>query len=69
MRAALTPRQREILTLLAAGLTTIEVAERLVLSKHTVDAHIRNMLGRLGARSRTHALALALRRREIRLPS
>jgi DNA-binding NarL/FixJ family response regulator len=61
----LTRRHREILDLLAAGMTSEEIAERLVLSRYTVDTHVRNLMARIGANSRVHALALAIQTREI----
>ena len=62
---SLTPREREVLTLLAGGLTGAQIAERLSLSPETVRIHVRNARGRLGARTRAHAIALALLRGEI----
>lgn len=62
-----TPREREILDLLAEGLKSDEIAERLVLSPMTVDTHVRNLMRKLGARTRAHALALALKLREIEI--
>jgi PAS domain S-box-containing protein len=56
----LTPREREVITLLALGLSGAEIAERLVLSPETVRIHVRNARQRLGARTRAHAIALAL---------
>jgi DNA-binding CsgD family transcriptional regulator len=64
---SLTPREREVLTLLARGLTGAQIAERLSLSPETIRIHVRNARGRLGARTRTHAIALALLRGEIEL--
>ncbi len=63
----LTRREREILDFLAGGLSGEEVAVRLVLSPQTVQTHVRNLMRKLGARTRVHALALALRHREIEL--
>jgi DNA-binding NarL/FixJ family response regulator len=63
----LSPRERQVLDLLAAGLSGDEVAERLVVSPQTVQTHVRNLVRRLGARNRVHALAIALRHREIDL--
>lgn len=63
----LTGRERQILDLLADGLHGDEVGERLGLSPQTVQTHVRNLMRKLGARSRVHALALALRHREIDL--
>lgn len=56
------PREREVLTLLADGLKNEEIASRLGLSADTVRAHIRNAMRKLDADTRTHAVALALRR-------
>jgi DNA-binding CsgD family transcriptional regulator len=51
----------------AGGLTSDQVPHRFVASRFTVDTHMRSLMQRLGAHSRTYALALALRRREIDL--
>jgi DNA-binding NarL/FixJ family response regulator len=61
----LSVREREILDLLARGLTGEEVAARLFLSPETVRTHIRNAMRKLGADTRAHAVALALRNEEI----
>jgi DNA-binding CsgD family transcriptional regulator len=63
----LTPREREIFSLLAMGLTAPQIAERLVLSPTTVRTHVQNGVTRLGAETRLHALAIAVRRSEILL--
>jgi two-component system, NarL family, response regulator len=60
-RGKLTRRQREILQLLADGGSTIVAARELGLSEETVKTHTKNVLARLGARNRTHAVAIALR--------
>jgi two-component system, NarL family, response regulator len=60
-RGKLTRRQREILQLLADGESTAVAARELGLSEETVKTHTKNALGRLGARNRTHAVAIALR--------
>jgi DNA-binding NarL/FixJ family response regulator len=60
-RGKLTRRQREILQLLADGGSTVVAARELGLSEETVKTHTKNILGRLGARNRTHAVAIALR--------
>ena len=62
---SLSDRQREILDLLAQGLTGEAVAERLVLSAETVKTHIRNAMAKLGATTRTQAGVLAAERHEI----
>ena len=58
----LTAREREIAELVAAGSTNREVAEQLVLSTRTIEAHVRNIYGKLGVRSRVE-LARELGRR------
>lgn len=60
-RGKLTRRQREILQLLADGGSTSAAARDLGLSEETVKTHTKNVLARLGARNRTHAVAIALR--------
>jgi PAS domain S-box-containing protein len=57
----LTPRQREILILIAAGLSTSEVAEELTLSPETVRNHLRNAFRELRAHTRVEAIATARR--------
>jgi two-component system, NarL family, response regulator len=60
-RGKLTRRQREILQLLADGGSSAFAARELGLSEETVKTHTKNVLARLGARNRTHAVAIALR--------
>lgn len=62
---ALSDREREILAMLARGLTGEEIAQRLVLSPETVRTHIRNAMAKLEARTRTEAVVIALEREEI----
>jgi DNA-binding NarL/FixJ family response regulator len=57
----LTERERDVLRLLADGLRSEEIAARLFISEHTVRAHAAKATTRLGARTRTHAVAIALR--------
>ena len=64
-RRRLRLREREVLELIAGGLTAEEVAVALALSPATVRTHIRNAVGRMGARTRTHAVAMALRAGEL----
>jgi DNA-binding NarL/FixJ family response regulator len=64
----LSAREREILQLLADGLTGEEIAERLVLSAETVKTHIRNAMAKLEARNRVHAILIAVRQGHITLP-
>jgi LuxR family transcriptional regulator, maltose regulon positive regulatory protein len=56
-----TRRERDVLRLLAEGLTNREIAERLVVSEHTVHRHVTNILRKLGLSSRTGAAAHAVR--------
>lgn len=58
----LTGREREVLTLVATGLTNKAIAQRLVISDHTVKFHVASILAKLGAESRTEAVHLAARR-------
>ncbi|HEX6665976.1 MAG TPA: response regulator transcription factor [Solirubrobacterales bacterium] len=60
-RGKITRRQRQILQLLANGESTTVAARELDLSEETVKTHTKNTLARLGARNRTHAVAIALR--------
>jgi two-component system, NarL family, response regulator len=60
-RGKLTKRQREILQLLADGGSTSVAARELGLSEETVKTHTKNVLARLSAKNRTHAVAIALR--------
>jgi DNA-binding NarL/FixJ family response regulator len=55
-----TPRQVEILCMLACGLTSKGIADRLCISDHTVVRHISNMMSTLGAKNRVELLALAV---------
>jgi DNA-binding NarL/FixJ family response regulator len=64
----LSAREREIIQLLARGLTGEEVADYLVLSAETVKTHIRNAMAKLEARNRVHAIAIALRSGQISHP-
>jgi two-component system, NarL family, response regulator YdfI len=57
----LTPRELEVLRMLALGLANKEIAARLNISEHTVKFHVAAILGKLGAASRTEAVALGIR--------
>lgn len=61
IRDTLTPRETEILQLLAAGHGSDAIAAQLVISADTVQTHVRNLLGKLGVGSRLEAVTLALR--------
>jgi two-component system nitrate/nitrite response regulator NarL len=62
MIAPLTRREREVLPLLAAGMTNKEIASRLGVTDHTVKFHVNGILGKLGAVTRTEAVVEAARR-------
>jgi DNA-binding NarL/FixJ family response regulator len=57
----LTGREREILQLLADGMSNADVAKKLFISQETVKSHVRHILAKLEADTRTHAVAIALR--------
>jgi DNA-binding NarL/FixJ family response regulator len=57
----LTAREREILQLLADGMSNADVAGKLFISQETVKSHVRHILAKLEADTRTHAVAIALR--------
>jgi len=57
----LTPREREILQLLADGMSNVDVADKLFISQETVKSHVRHILAKLEADTRTQAVAIALR--------
>jgi DNA-binding NarL/FixJ family response regulator len=59
---ALTPREIDVLRLVAAGNPNKEIAAQLSLTEETVKSHIRNILAKLGANDRTHAVAIGLKR-------
>ena len=56
---ALTPREREVLDVLASGATNREIAQRLFISEKTVSVHVTNLLSKLGVTNRGAAAALA----------
>ena len=59
--AALTPRERDVLRLVAQGLGNKEIAAELDLSAHTVKYHLASVLAKLGVRSRTEAVSRGIR--------
>jgi DNA-binding NarL/FixJ family response regulator len=58
----LTRREREVLQMLAAGLSNKEIAARLNISDHTAKFHVASILGKLGTTTRTEAVTAAIRR-------
>jgi DNA-binding NarL/FixJ family response regulator len=63
----LSPREREVLHLMAEGFTAEAVGVRLGVSVETVRTHVRNVIRKLQARNRVHAIAMALERGDIAL--
>ena len=57
--ASLTPREKEILVLMAQGMSNSEIAERLVVSATTVKTHVGNILAKLDVRDRVQAVVVA----------
>ena len=64
----LSAREVEVLTLIAAGNSNKQVATALSISEETAKAHVKNIIGKLQANDRTHAVTLALARGIIQLP-
>jgi DNA-binding NarL/FixJ family response regulator len=64
---ALTPREREVLELLAHGLSNRQIADALAISEHTAKFHVASISAKLGASSRTEAVRLGVRRGLITL--
>lgn len=65
---ALTPREREVLQLLAEGLSTRDIADRLVVSVSTVRNHVQSILTKLGVHSKLEAVTVAARQGIVRYP-
>jgi DNA-binding NarL/FixJ family response regulator len=63
-----TTRERQVLQALAEGLSTDEVAERMVISRHTVRSHLKNAMTKLEARTKLEAIVIALNQALIALP-
>jgi DNA-binding NarL/FixJ family response regulator len=59
---ALTPREIDVLRLVAEGNANKEIAARLSLTEETVKSHVKKILSKLGANDRTHAVAIGLKR-------
>jgi DNA-binding CsgD family transcriptional regulator len=55
-------RELQVLALIAEGMTDSEIGGRLFVAPNTVKSHVKNLLAKLGARSRAHAVAVGFRR-------
>ena len=66
---ALTPREVEVLALVAKGLANKEIASKLGAASGTIKMHVQNILGKLEAADRTHAVTIAFQRGILRLDS
>jgi DNA-binding NarL/FixJ family response regulator len=64
-RSPLTPREDEVLTLLASGVPAAEISSRLHITPKTTATHIEHILAKIGAHSRAEAVAVALRDRLV----
>jgi DNA-binding NarL/FixJ family response regulator len=64
----LTPREQEVLQLLARGLSNKEIAQRLTISPRTVNFHLDNIYSKLHVNSRTAAVIAAMRQGLVRRP-
>jgi len=68
MFTELTERESEVLGLMIEGLTNPDIAERLMVSRHTVRTHVSNILSKLGASTRVEAVSIALQNKLITPP-
>lgn len=66
LAAGLTPREHEVLALLAKGMSNPEIAGQLFISRATVKVHISNILSKLGVASRAEAISLAIQNKLVR---
>ncbi len=67
LHPSLTPREMEVLQLVAEGLRNKEIAARLRISEETAQSHVRNILSKFGLHDRTEAVAVAVRRGIVHL--
>lgn len=68
IRFDLTTREKEVLALMSLGLNNLEIASRLFVSRSTVKFHVSSVLSKLGATSRTEAVAIAVQNRLVEPP-
>ncbi len=64
-RIDLTGREKEVLALMTQGLNNLEIADRLTVSRSTIKFHVSSVLSKLGATTRTEAVAIAVQRRLV----
>src|SRR5512133_3425572 len=67
-RFDLTEREKEVLALMALGLNNLEIADRLIVSRSTIKFHVSSVLSKLGASSRTEAVAIAMQNHLVNSP-
>ncbi|RPJ52424.1 MAG: DNA-binding response regulator [Chloroflexi bacterium] len=65
----LTEREKEVLNLMAQGLNNLEIADRLIVSRSTVKFHVSSVLSKLGAATRTEAVAIAVQNQLVSRPA
>jgi DNA-binding NarL/FixJ family response regulator len=68
VRSVLTPREWEVLDLMSLGHSTRQIAEELVLSTETIRTHVKNLMRKLGAKSRHEAIARGAQERHAAEP-
>lgn len=66
-KVTLSPREKEVLQYIASGWLSLEIANKLFLSEHTVRNFVKNACAKLNARGRAHAVVVAAQRGELDL--
>lgn len=64
-KITLTSREREVLSLVSVGLSSKEVAVKLLIKKRTIDKHINNICLKFNAQNRTEAVVIAIKNKQI----